>query len=139
MDHVEQDNTPPTLAPNAVDIERRVQRNGIFLIVLGVIAAFFLANLKMALGVALGGALSLFNAHWLNLSTKAILEYASATGNPTAPRAAKFLLRFIVILAILLVAAWSRYFNFLGVGIGLAAFVGAAMIEAVYQLITFKE
>lgn len=144
MDHVEQDNTPPTPAPDAVDpkaldIERRLQRNGIFLIVVGVIAAFIWADLKMALGVALGGALSLFNAHWLSLSTKAILEYASATGNPTAPRAAKFLLRFLVILAILLVAAWSGYFNFLGVGIGLVAFVGAAMIEAVYQLITFKE
>lgn len=139
MDHVEQNNTTPDVAPDAVEMERRLQRFTLILIVIGAVVASVSGGLKMALGLVLGGALSLFNAHWLSVSTKAIIEYASATGNPTVPRAAKFLLRLLAIAAILALAVWSGYFDFLGVGIGLGLFVGAAMIEAVYQSVTYKD
>lgn len=139
MDNIQHNEVTPALAPDAIDIEPRLRRFTLALIVLGVIAAFVWSDLKMTLGFALGGVLSLFNERWLNASTKAILEFASETGNPSAPSALKFIFRIVVIGVVIVSAAKTGYFNLLGVGIGFTAFVGAVMIEAVYQLITYKD
>jgi hypothetical protein len=136
MDNVEQNETTLDVAP--LENEQRLRIITIVVVVAGTVLAFALADLKMALGLALGGLLSLFNERWLRSSTKAMIELASATGNPSVATTSKFIFRFVVIAVVIAAAMKSGYFNLLGVGIGFAAFVAAAMIEAMYQLITLK-
>ncbi len=138
MDNIQHNELIPDLAPDAAEFERRLRRLTMALIIIGVILAFAFSGLKMAMGFALGGALSLFNERWLSSSTKAIIEIASATGTPSVPRATKFVFRFLVIAIVIAVAMKSGYFNLLGIGIGFTTFVMASMVEAFYQLITFK-
>lgn len=137
MDNVEQNELTPDVAP--IENEQRLRLITMVVIVAGAALAFALADLKMALGIVLGGILSLFNERWLRSSTKAMIELASATGNPSVATTSKFIFRFVVIAVVIAVAMKSGYFNLLGIGIGFAAFVVAAMIEAMYQLIIFKD
>ncbi len=137
MDNVEHNEMTPDVAP--LENEQRLRVITIIVIVAGALIAGALAGLKMALGLALGGALSLFNERWLRSSTKAMIELASATGNPSVATTSKFIFRFVVIAVVIAVAMKSGYFNLLGIGIGFAAFVAAAMIEAIYQLMTLKD
>lgn len=138
MDNLQHNEMIPELVPEAAEFERRLQRLTMALIVIGVILAFAFSGLKMALGFALGGALSLFNERWLSSSTKAMLEIASATGTPSVPRASKFVFRVLIIAMVMMVAMQSGYFHLLGIGLGFTTFVVASMVEAFYQLIAFK-
>jgi ATP synthase I chain len=137
MDEIQQNEVTPDFAP--LENEQRLRIITLILIVLGAAIAFAFVDLKMALGVALGGALSLFNERWLRSSTKAMIELASATGNPSVATTSKFIFRFVIIAAVIAMAMKSGSFNLLGIGLGFAAFVGATMVEAIYQLITFKD
>lgn len=130
-------------APTAdmVASERRFRRNTYVVVALLVPSGLIFSGWRMALGVALGGALSVFNERWLRSSVGAILGTAVESRDKRVPRwtATKFILRYFVIAIIAGIAVWSGYFNLLGVGLGLASFVGAVMIEAGYQsYLTFK-
>ncbi len=121
-------------------IERRLHRNIYFVVGAALIAGWFLSGWRMALGVLLGGALSLFNIRWLSGSVRALLSQAVMM--PPQRRvppftASKLILRYFVIAIVIVVALWTGYFHTLGIGIGFAAFVGGVMIEAVYQLYIF--
>lgn len=115
------------------NMERRIQLSMLALIALGVIAGSLFSGFRMGLGIALGGALSFFNERWLSSSTRAIIEFASSTGNPTVPRAMRFFLRLIVVGVVIWIASLSGYFDLLGIGVGFTSFVGAAMFEGVWQ------
>ncbi len=137
MDDVQPNEVTPDFAP--LENEQRLRVITVVLIVTGAGIALALVGLKMALGIALGGALSLFNERWLRSSTKAMIELASATGNPSVATTSKFIFRFVIIAFVIAVAMKSGYFHLLGIGLGFAAFVGATMVEAIYQLVTFKD
>jgi hypothetical protein len=117
-------------------IERRLQRNAYIVIGVAVIAGYFLSGWRMALGALLGGALCLFNVRWLSGSVRAILNTAVTTQNGRVPpfTASKFILRYFVIAAAIVIALWTGYFHPLGIGVGFAAFAGGAIIDAAYQL-----
>lgn len=117
-------------------LERRLQRNSLIVITLALIAAAVWSGERMAMGVLLGGALSLFNKRWLTGSARAILSQAAEMQNGRIPpfTAAKFILRYYVVALVIGVAVWSGHFHPLGIGVGFAAFVGGVMIEAGYQL-----
>src|SRR5262249_33589249 len=120
-------------------IERRLQRNVYVVIGVAAIAGCFLSGWRMALGALLGGALCLFNIRWLSGSVRAILCNAVVTQNGRVPpfTASKFILRYFIVAAVILIAFSTGYFHPLGIGIGFAAFAGGAMIEAAYQLYLF--
>jgi ATP synthase I chain len=120
-------------------IERRFQRNTYVVIGVALIAGWFLDGWRMALGVALGGALCLFNIRWLSGSVGAILSKAVITQSGRVPpfTASKFILRYFAIAAAIGIALSTGYFHPLGIGIGFAAFAGGVMIEAAYQLCLF--
>lgn len=136
MDNVEHNELTPDVAP--LENEQRLRIITMIVIVAGAALALAFADLKMALGLVLGGILSLFNERWLRSSTKAMIELASATGNPSTATTSKFIFRFVIIAVVIAFAMKSGYFNLLGIGIGFASFVVAAMLEAFYQLITIK-
>lgn len=120
-------------------IERRFQRNTYVVISVAMIAGWFLAGWRMALGVMLGGALCLFNIRWLSGSVRAILSKAVVMQSGRVPpfTASKLILRYFVIAFVIAVALSTGYFHPLGIGIGFAAFAGGVMIEAAYQLRLF--
>ena len=138
MDSIQHNEMIPDVAPDAFEFEQRLRRITMALIVIGVVVTFAFSGLKMALGFALGGALSLFNERWLSSSTKAMIEIASATGTPSMPRASKFVFRVLIVAMVMMMAMQSGYFHLLGMGLGFTTFVLASMVEAFYQLITFK-
>jgi hypothetical protein len=140
-DAIRQQAQPEPLPPSGDETLRRLKRNASWLILAGVAAAFVAAGRRAALGVALGGALSLLNARWLAASVGALLHVAGSTGNPAVPRWAlsKFFLRYGLVGVVMLAAAASGWFDLLGIGLGFAAFVGAAMVEAARQVyLTFR-
>ncbi len=117
-------------------MERRFQRNTYVVIAVALIAGWLWSGWRMALGVMLGGALSLFNKRWLQVSVRAMLSKAVVLQNSRVPpfTASKFVLRYFVIAIVIGAAVWTGEFHPLGIGIGFAAFAGGVMIEAVYQL-----
>src|SRR5262245_39545712 len=117
-------------------VERRLRRNSYIVIGVAATAGWFLSGRRMALGALLGGALCLFNIRWMSGSVRAILNQAAVTQSGRIPpfTASKFILRYFVIAAAIVIALWSGYFHLLGIGIGFAAFVGGVIIEAAYQM-----
>ena len=109
-------------------VERRLQRNTYVVIIIALIAGWFLSGRRMALGAALGGALCLFNIRWLSGSVRAILSKAVALQSKRVPpfTASKLILRYFVITFVIAAALSTGYFHPLGIGIGFAAFVGAS-------------
>jgi hypothetical protein len=120
-------------------IERRFQRNTYLFIIVALIVSIIWSGWRMTLGVLLGGALSLFNKRWLEGSVKAILSEAVVMQSGRVPpfTASKLILRYYIVALVIGVGVWTGYFDPLGIGIGFAAFVGAVMIEAGYQLYLF--
>jgi hypothetical protein len=117
-------------------MERRVQRNTYLVILVALLASAFWAGWRMALGVALGGVLSLFNKHWLQGSVRAILQMAAEKQDGRVPpfTAGKIIFRYYIIALLIGGAVWTGDFHPLGIAIGFAAFVGGVMLEAGYQL-----
>jgi len=120
-------------------IERRFKRNTDVVIAVAASAGWFLSGWRMALGAMLGGALCLFNIRWLGGSVRAILSKAAVTQSGRVPpfTASKFILRYFIIAAVIVIALSTGFFHPLGIGIGFAAFAGGVMIEAAYQLYLF--
>jgi hypothetical protein len=120
---------------------QRIHRMTYVVIAVAIVAGFVLAGWQMAAGMALGGALSLFNERWLRASIGAIFGTVTQTQTGTVPRwtLSKFLLRYAVIAVVTGLALWSRKIDLIGFAIGFASFVLAVMIEAAYQgYLTFK-
>jgi hypothetical protein len=120
-------------------IERRFRRNTYVVIGVAASVGWFLSGWRMALGAMLGGALCLFNIRWLGGSVRAILSKAAVTQSGRVPPGAafKFILRYFIIAAVIVIALSTGFFHPLGIGIGFAAFAGGVMIEAAYQLYLF--
>ncbi|MCI0338887.1 MAG: ATP synthase subunit I [Acidobacteria bacterium] len=120
-------------------IELRFQRNTYIVIIVALVTGLIWSGWRMALGVMLGGALSLFNKSWLQGSVRAILSSAVVMPSGRVPpwTASKLILRYFVIAIVIGGAVWTGHFHPLGIGIGFAAFAGGVMIEAGYQLYLF--
>lgn len=117
-------------------LEQRFQRNTYIFILVALLASACWSGWRLALGVALGGTLSLFNKNWLQGSVQAILSYAAEKQDGRVPpfTAGKIVFRYYIIALAIGGAIWTGDFHPLGIAIGFAAFVGGVMIEAVYQL-----
>ena len=114
----------------------RLLRNTYIFILVALLVAFFWSGRRMALGVLLGGGLSLFNLRWLEGSLRAMLGHVMAQELGRVPpyTVSKFILRYFIIALVIGAAVWIGKFHPLGIGIGFAAYVGGVMIETGYQL-----
>lgn len=128
----------PAIDHEVIDdpLYRRARRNMVCLLLLALVAAAYWSGWRMALGVALGGALSFFNLRWLTASLRGILSQAVVAQDGRVPpfTAAKFVLRYYLIACAIGFAVWTGTIHPLGIGIGFFAFAGGVMIEAAYRL-----
>jgi hypothetical protein len=113
---------------------RRLERSTYMVLAAMMITALLTGNLKVMLGIVLGGALGLINHRWLSASLGIIIPEAAHSHRVPRWTASKFILRYLVIGSAIGLALWSGWFDLLAIVAGFCAFVGALMIETVYQV-----
>jgi hypothetical protein len=98
---------------------------------LAVSVATFIAPWRVTTGLLIGGLLALFSHSWLKNSAAAAIRL-STTGRPDF-RLAQFLLRYIVITAVVFSAYTLDLISLPAVLIGLSTFVVAMLVEALRE------
>jgi hypothetical protein len=122
-------------------LESRVFRTMAIASALSVSVAAFIAPWRVTTGLLLGGVLALFSHHWLKNSAGALIQL-SATGGRLQWKLAQFVLRYVVIAAVIFAAAALDLVAPLWVLAGMSSFVVAVMVEAFrefYFAITKRE
>jgi hypothetical protein len=125
---------PVDRVTDPASVERRVWRNIVIVIVVAVAATAVLADIKFAVGLAVGGCLALFNYRWLSASVRAILDAGEEKAPPGT--SLKFLFRWVVIGFAVYVLTRTGYVDVVAVLAGLFAPGAAIMMEAAY--VTYK-
>ena len=114
-------------------MERRLFRTMFGTVILAVIVSLPLAPWRTTTGLLLGGILSLFNHHWLRSSLAAVFGTAES-GRRVKINAARYILRYFVIAAVVAAAYALNLVSIVATLLGLCSFVVAAMIEAFMQV-----
>ena len=84
-------------------MERRIFRGMCVTVALSVLLSAPLAPWRVTTGLLLGGLLSLFNHHWLRTSVAALFGATQAGARPKL-RVARYILRYVVVAAIVYAA-----------------------------------
>jgi hypothetical protein len=113
-------------------IEPRIFRVMIVTVTLAVVAGTVLAPWRVTAGLALGGALSLLNYHWLRTSIAAIFSIDMTLRRPRA-RTWRYLIRYFVVGLAVFVAYQLHLVSLPATFAGLCSFVPALFVEAVRQ------
>ena len=110
-------------------INTRVFRTMVATTVLAVAASAFVSPWRVTTGLLAGGILALFSHSWLKNSAAAAIRLAT-TGSPPQLRLAQFILRYVVIAAVVFATYTLDLVSLPAVLIGLATFVVALFVEA---------
>ncbi len=94
----------------------------------GAIAGFAVGPARFGLGVLAGGVLSFANYFWQRNSTRAIFAQA-ANGEKPMLLGVRYILRYVLIGAVLWVIYLTGAFPIVAVVLGLAAFAFAVVVE----------
>ena len=113
-------------------IESRIFRVMIVTVAVAVAAAAVLAPWRVTTGLALGGALSLLNYHWLRTSVAAIFNIDLTTQRPRAG-AWRYLLRYFIVGLAVFTAYQLHIVSLPATLVGLCSFVPALLVEALRQ------
>lgn len=114
-------------------VERRIFRDMCVTVAFTVAASATLAPWRVTTGLLLGGVLSLFSFHWLRTSVAAVFG-ATPAGKSPRLGAARYVLRYFVIFAVVVVANALGLVSLVAVLVGLCSFVVAALTEGFRQL-----
>ncbi|MBA3440042.1 MAG: ATP synthase subunit I [Pyrinomonadaceae bacterium] len=114
-------------------MERRIFRSMCLTVGLAVVLSALIAPWRVTTGLLLGGVLSIFNHHWLRTSVAAAFAPSTAGGKPNIG-ALRFVLRYIVLAAVITLAYLSNIASLTAMLVGLCAFVVAALVEAFMQM-----
>ena len=101
------------------------------IVILAVIAGAMLAPWRVTAGLALGGALSVLNYHWLRSSIEAVLS--NATVKRSRFKLRRYTFRYFVGGAVVFAAYKLQIVSLPATIIGLCAFVPALFVEAFRQ------
>jgi hypothetical protein len=115
-------------------LERRLRRGMFVAVALAVAVSLPLAPWRVTTGLLLGGILSFFNHHWLRTSLTAVFGTAALQGGRPRLNAARYILRYFIIAAIVFVAYALDLVSVAATIAGLCSFAAAIMIEAFTQL-----
>ena len=110
-------------------LNRRIYRVMLVSTVLAAGVAAFVAPWRVATGLVLGGVLALFSHHWLQNSAAAAISLSIGGGKPKL-KLLQFLLRYVVIAAIIFVSYKLNVISLAAVLFGLGTFVVALFVEA---------
>ncbi|HZB43837.1 MAG TPA: ATP synthase subunit I [Pyrinomonadaceae bacterium] len=114
-------------------MERRIFRGMCRAVALAVLISAPFAPWRVTTGLLLGGVLALLNHHWLRTSVAAVFGAAPAGARPKL-RAARYVLRYVVIAAAVAAAYRLDLVSLAATLAGLCAFVAAALVEGFRQL-----
>ena len=112
---------------------RRILRDTFWAALVAVVVSAFLAPWRVTFGLALGGALALFNQHWLRTSVEALFAGATAA-RPPRMRAARYVLRYFVVAAVVFVAFMAGLVSLAATLAGMCAVVAGLLAEGSRQL-----
>jgi predicted secreted protein len=112
---------------------RRIYRDTFWAALVAVVVSAFLAPWRVTAGLALGGALALFNQHWLRSSVEAVFEGATAA-RPPRMKAARYVLRYAVVAALVFFAYQAGLVSLLATLAGMCAVVAGLLAEGFRQL-----
>lgn len=84
---------------------------------------------RVTTGLLVGGLLALFNHRWLKNSAAAAIQLSTSGGEPQF-RIAQFLLRYLVIAAVIFATVTLDLVNLPALLAGLCSFVVAMLVEA---------
>ena len=113
-------------------INTRVFRTMAVTTALAVSVAAFVAPWRVTTGLLIGGLLALFSHSWLKNSAAAVIHLSANGGKPEF-RIAQFLLRYVVIAAVIFSAYTLDLISLPAVLIGLSTFVVAILVEALRE------
>lgn len=122
-------------------INIRVFRTMAVTTALTVSVSAFIAPWRVTSGLLVGGLLALFSHRWLKNSAAAAITLSITGGTPRF-RLAQFVLRYVVIAAVVFAANALNLISLPAVFIGLSSFVVALFVEALrefYFAITQRE
>jgi len=122
-------------------IHTRVFRTMAVTTALAVAVSAFVAPWRNTTGLLLGGLLAIFSHSWLKNSAAAAIQLSTAGGRPQL-RLVQFVLRYVVIAAIVFATYTLNLISLTAVLIGLSTFVVAIFVEAsreFYFAITRRE
>ena len=121
-------------------VERRLFRVMCCAVALATLASAVFAPWRVTTGLLLGGALALVNYHWLSASVRTAFTDAATTGLRPRLGMARFVLRYVVVIAAVYVAYQLDVVSIVATLVGLSAFVVAALVEAFIQtFLTFTQ
>ena len=121
---------PPEPANSGV--EARIFRTMAFAVVLAVLISLPFTTWRTTAGLLLGGILSLLNHHWLSTSTAAAFTVLIHGAKPRL-KVAQYILRYLVIAALVLIAYKLNLVSLAATIVGLCSFVVALFVEALRE------
>jgi diacylglycerol kinase len=111
---------------------RRIFRGTFAAALVAVAVSLFFAQWRVTAGLALGGALALFNQHWLRSSVEAVFEGATSD-RPPRWKAARYILRYAVVVVVVFVAVQSGLVSLVATLAGMCAVVAGLLAEGFRQ------
>ncbi len=113
--------------------ERRLDRTGLILLAVCSIALLFLHSARAALSLAVGGALSVVNFHWLKQAVDFIVE-RGGTGRIGRRIALQYAARYGLIGLVLYVTIRFSVLDPVLVLGGLFTYILAAILESIFEI-----
>jgi hypothetical protein len=114
-------------------MERRIFRDTCVTVVLASLLSVPLAPWRVTTGLLLGGVLAVFNQHWLRTSVAAVFGATLAGARPKL-HAARYVLRYVVISAVVFIALRLGLVSLVATLVGMCAVVAALLAEGFRQL-----
>ena len=121
-----------SLEPQPSGIEARIFRTMGVAVALAVVVSLPLAPWRVTSGMLLGGLLSLLNHHWLRSSAKAAFSVLAHGAKPKLTLV-NYVLRYVVITAVVFLAYKLNLVSFVATIAGLCSFVVALFVEAIRE------
>lgn len=115
-------------------IDARLLRTMAVAVAIAVALSAVVAPWRVTTGLLLGGLLSLFNHHWMRTSISAAFSGALAAGAKPQLTSMRYILRYFVVAAAVLVSYQLDLVSLPATIAGLCSFVVALFVEALREL-----
>ena len=116
--------------PSAV--RRRIFRDTCAAVAVAVVVSAFVAPWRVTTGLMLGGALAVFNLHWLSSSVAAVFGSTPEGARPRM-KAARYVLRYVVVAVLIFAAFELGAVSLVATLAGMCATVAALLAEGLRQ------